>query len=369
MFKIEMLPAGYGDSIIVEYGRGNDRNRILIDAGPYFAFDELAKRFKVLVEERISLELFVVTHVDCDHIDGAITILNEDQSKLKMEQIWFNSYNHLSDELGAPEGDILSALIGEKNMPWNTAFGGKAVALVTSDELKEITLRGGLHLTLLSPTRAELERLKPDWEKAARKAGIEPGSREDALELLKKRNERYRTPPDLLGDNIPNVEALLQEPYLPRITSTNQSSIAFLAEYDGKSCLFTGDASPIVMSASIRTLLKKRKITTLKLDAVKVSHHGSKENTSPEMMEMLKCKRFLISTNGKVFNHPHQEAIARIIELNGPDTELIFNYKSPQNKVWETSTCKTSTIIKSNFQKIMTMVSSFHCDHTCKSKV
>jgi beta-lactamase superfamily II metal-dependent hydrolase len=335
MFKIEMLPAGYGDSILVEYGKKNDRHRILIDAGPYFAFDELAKRFKALIKEKPTLELFVITHVDCDHIDGAITLLNADQQKLKIKQIWFNAYNHLSDELGAPEGDVLSALIANKNIPWNTDFNEDAVAIANSNKLKEITLDGGLHLTLLSPTRANLERLKPDWEKAARKAGIEPGSRDDALEYLKKRDKKYKPPPDLLGEESPDIAALLGTEDSQSITSTNQSSIAFLAEYDKKSCLFTGDASPKVISASIGTLLKERKLTKLKLNAVKVSHHGSRENTSSQMLQKIECKKFLISTNGKIYHHPHQEAIARIIELTGPKTELIFNYRSPQNTVWD----------------------------------
>jgi beta-lactamase superfamily II metal-dependent hydrolase len=334
MFKIEMLPAGYGDSILVEYGTNQASNKVLIDAGPYFAFDELARRFKTLIEAKTSLELFVVTHVDCDHIDGAITLLNADQTKLKIKQVWFNNYDNLSDELGAPEGDILSALIIEKKIPWNIAFGRKSISLINSKQLKEVTLDGGLHLTLLSPTRTELEKLKPDWEKAARKAHITPGSREDALKLLKKKGKKYEPPPDLLGEETPNINALLQEPYSSRTTTTNRSSIAFIAEFDGKSCLFTGDSSPAVVSASIRTLLKKRKTTKLKLDAVKVSHHGSRENTSSTLLKMLDCKKFLVSTNGKSYSHPHPESIARIIELCGPNTQLIFNYSSPQNKIW-----------------------------------
>lgn len=335
LFKIELLPAGYGDSILVEYGEDEVTNNVLIDAGPYFAFDELTKRFKALTGEKSSLELFVITHVDCDHIDGAITLLDAKQTRLKIEQIWFNNYDHLSDELGAPEGDILSALITERKIAWNKAFRGHSASITNNKELKEITLEGGLHLTLLSPTRSELERLKPDWEKAARKAHITPGSREDALELLKKKGKKYEIPPDLLGEEPPNINALLQERYSSRTTSTNRSSIAFLAEYGGKSCLFTGDASPAVISSSIRTLLEKRKTAKLKLDALKVSHHGSRENTSPTMLKMLNCTKFLISTNGKSYLHPHPQAIARIIELNGPDTELIFNYRSPQNEIWD----------------------------------
>ena len=133
-FRVEILPAGYGDSILIEYGENKVTNKVLIDAGPYFAFNELAKRFQAIIEAKTSLELFVITHVDCDHIDGAITLLNAQQQKLKIKQIWFNSYAHLSDELGAPEGDILSALIEEKKIPWNTSFGRRSVSLGNKGE-------------------------------------------------------------------------------------------------------------------------------------------------------------------------------------------------------------------------------------------
>jgi beta-lactamase superfamily II metal-dependent hydrolase len=351
MLKIEMLPAGYGDSILIEYGKEGATSKVLIDAGIWSAFDELAARFKKIIDEGASLELFVVTHIDSDHIDGAVTLLNSDKSKLKIKEIWFNSYDKISDVLGVKQADMLSKLIEDRKTPWNTSFGGRAVTLPSSSELKEIKLKGGLKLTLLSPTRAELEKLKPVWEKEAKLAHITPGSREDALKLLKEQAARYETPPDLLGDKTPNIAKLLRMPYNPQITETNQSSIAFLAEYEGKSCLLTGDASPLVLCSSITSLLKKRNVSKLKLDAVKVSHHGSRENTSPQLQELLECKKFLVSTNGKTYYHPHQESIARIIKINGPDTELIFNYRSPQNDVWDNEYLKTNNHFKTTYPK------------------
>jgi beta-lactamase superfamily II metal-dependent hydrolase len=335
MFKIEMLPAAYGDSILVEYGKEGATNKILIDAGIHYAFDELAQRFKKLIQEKTSLELLVVTHIDSDHIDGAITLLNSDQSKLKIDEIWFNSYDQLSDELGVKQGDMLSELIKQRNTPWNTHFDGRAVTIPNSNEVKEIRLDGGLNITLLSPTRAELDKLRPEWKKEAKLAGIEPGSRKDAIRLLKEQAKKYETPSDLLGEETPNIEKLVKLPYDPEITVANQSSIAFLADYDGKSCLFTGDASPLVVQSSISHLLKKNNAEKLKVDAIKVSHHGSRENTSPKLQKLLDCKKFLISTNGAKYSHPHQESIARIIKYNGPNVELVFNYRSPQSTVWD----------------------------------
>ena len=53
---------------------------------------------------------------------------------------------------------------------------------------------------------------------------------------------------------------------------------------------------------------------------------------------LLDCPRFLISTNGDHFYHPDRQAIARIIKHGKPGRgkpELIFNYRTRYNDVWE----------------------------------
>lgn len=65
-------------------------------------------------------------------------------------------------------------------------------------------------------------------------------------------------------------------------------------------------------------------------DVVKVSHHGSKHNTSVSLLKLINSKKYLFSTNGKGknFSHPDIETIYRIITTdNTLDKELIFNYK------------------------------------------
>ena len=109
--------------------------------------------------------------------------------------------------------------------------------------------------------------------------------------------------------------------------SRNGSSIAFIAEHDGKRVLFGADAHADVLLAS----LKRGPLAqddTLGLDVFKVAHHGSKRNVSRELVEALPAKRYLISTSGAIFGHPNPEAIARIavfgpkkkaLELQLPD--------------------------------------------------
>ena len=62
--------------------------------------------------------------------------------------------------------------------------------------------------------------------------------------------------------------------------------------------------------------------------------HASKNNLSTELLQLLTCQRYLISTNGDHFAHPDREAIARIIKYGGNRPTLYFNYKSKTNEVW-----------------------------------
>ena len=51
----------------------------------------------------------------------------------------------------------------------------------------------------------------------------------------------------------------------------------------------------------------------LRVDYVKVAHHGSLHNTSNELMDLIHCNHYIISTNGDKFGHPDREAFAHIL--------------------------------------------------------
>ena len=339
MFRIEMLPAGHGDCLLIEYGDPETLHRVLVDGGPYYAFSNLARRIDDLAASRATLELLVVSHVDADHIDGAIKLLGAPSGSLAVKDVWFNSWQHLSpspaDLLGPVEGEILTTLIQERDLPWNMAFGGRRapVALSAGTALPVVTLCGGLRLTLLSPTMRALAHLHPLWAREVRSAGLEERTREDILERLRN-NARLRPPPDLLGEVVPDIRYLAGRPFFADDSAANRSSIALLAEYEGNRCLLAADAHATDLEDSIQRLLVERGEQRLAVDAVKLSHHGSQGNTSPRLLRLLDCKRFLISTNGSYFRHPDGEALARAIVASGPDVKLFFNYASDETLVW-----------------------------------
>jgi hypothetical protein len=312
----------------VEYGSENAPSRILIDGGRLATFETLSRRIENMEGDR-RLELFVITHYDNDHIDAALQLLNSANSlSLKIQEVWFNEFQHLPvDELGPWEAEIAGVLIDRNGVALNKHFNGKAVMLRQSQILPTIILEGGMRLTLLSPRSYDLSRLRREWAKIVKS----PGDRDVAPHRFED-NKRYA---DVLSTVYSlDIKILADERNQIDNSPANSSSIAFLAEFDGKSCLFGADASPSVLIESLGILLTARNTKRLKIDAYKVSHHGSRYNTTKQLLDLLDCSKYLISTNGRLHGHPDEQGIARIIQYGGTLPQLYFNYASEKTLCW-----------------------------------
>lgn len=336
---VEMLSALHGDCLWVEWGDGRRTRRMLIDGGPIGAFGSLQARLDALPQGDRRFELMVLSHVDTDHIDGLVRLFATPRPwSFTVKDVWFNGWRQLEQArglLGGKQGEYFSALLQRRLEPgsWNGAFDGGPVVVPRSGELPQRELPGGMRLTLLSPTPAKLEAMRQAWRKDIGDA-LEPGDLDAAWQLLAGQ-KRYLPGTGLLGAATA-LEQLIEKQSRPDNAKANGSSIAFLAECAGKSCLFLADAHPDAVCASLRRLLDQRGLERLSVDAVKVSHHGSKGNTTDALMALLDSPRFLFSTNGDQFNHPDDEAVARVIRRSRhPWPTLYFNYRSARNAQWE----------------------------------
>ena len=103
MFTVEMLPAQNGDCLWIEYGKGANRHRILIDGGRSPTYQELARRIHQLDASERHFELLVVTHVDSDHIQGIIPLLQADFG-ITYGDVWFNGWKQLAQSRRAGAG-------------------------------------------------------------------------------------------------------------------------------------------------------------------------------------------------------------------------------------------------------------------------
>lgn len=330
---VEMLPARHGDCLWIEYGEGSKSSRILIDGGPVDTFPRLEQRIQQVPLGQRAFELLVLTHVDADHVEGLVRFFADKPPQMTVRQVWFNGWRQMKKAhglLGAVQGEFLSALLVKRAMrawspdvpPWVVPGAG---------ELPVVPLGGGLKLTLLSPDARKLDSMAKAWEKAVVKGGFSPGDLEAAWDKLGK--QKKLIPKQGLLGVTPSLDNLVRAQFIEDQAKPNGSSIAVLAEFGGKSALLLGDAHPAVVAASIRRLCAERGVERLKVDAVKVAHHGSKNNTSVGLVKLIDSPRWLISTNGDRFEHPDKECIARILRYGKP-RELWFNYRSKFTKPW-----------------------------------
>jgi metal-dependent hydrolase (beta-lactamase superfamily II) len=154
MFNVHSLPASFGDSLLIEYGEDTDLHYILIDGGPYYAYADLISAIHNIAPTLKEIELLVITHIDIDHIDGIVKLLNQDALPFNINEVWFNGYKQLielqeedDDTLGAVQGEYLSYLIETKQLNHNTQFAGKAVMVKDNRNLPHITLKGCVERT------------------------------------------------------------------------------------------------------------------------------------------------------------------------------------------------------------------------------
>jgi beta-lactamase superfamily II metal-dependent hydrolase len=344
LFSIEMLPAQQGDALWIEYGAADRPNRILIDGGTPPTAAALRARIGALPKSDRHFDLIAVTHIDTDHIGGMLKLISDTTLGLTADDFWFNGWPQLpgtsaEERLGPIDGEILQRLIQHARLPWNHAFGGGAavVPVDAATPLLTWTAAGGMRLTVLSPSMPQLDDLKRDWRQVLSDAGL-TGTNLDAG-LARAMRQKGVTPADLLGDTGLDVAQDARSIFASDQAVANSTSIGLLAEFDGRRALLTGDAWAPVLEAGIVRLLSERQLAALPIDVLKVAHHGSKSNTSMDLLERLRCSRFMFSTNGAIFHHPDHQSVSRAIESAtsraGNEPTLYFNYRSADNAVWD----------------------------------
>lgn len=374
MFRIEMLPAAHGDCLWIEYGSENRTHRILIDGGPAHTYPSLRERVLHLPADQRHFDLLVITHIDADHIEGIIRLLQDAESlNCSFERIWFNGAPQLNqvpdpagEALGAMQGEILGLLIKAYEdrtgqAVWNRDLSDLIAYIpAASTSLPAVDLPGDCRLTLLSPDHERLLELKDHWDKELEKAGVDSGDAQ-ALQFKLTNNRRLRPlgdvlgadddeestttdpfdttgePDDLLGSG--NGEPGSNAPFGSDTSLANGSSIALLLEYPKENpdirFLLSGDAWTSVLKTSLEKYLPDPD-KTLKLTGFKLPHHGSIANISPELLQRLNCTHYLISTSGAQFNHPHARAVELLLDQHNARAKprLHFNYLTDTTSPW-----------------------------------
>lgn len=359
-FSVEMLPARQGDALWIEYGDEKSPSRFLIDGGFRTTVRVVTERIEKLAAQSDSgfchFELGVVSHIDADHIEGIIEILSR-PLPVSFGDLWFNGRKHLDvqtnsnvlqdhDLLGGKHGLFLDTALELTRTRWNQEFNGGPVVLPDGGgDLPVVKLDNDMTLTLFSPTHKKLDDLAKRWDREVRKAGLDGANAEEVLAAMSKLHYGTGAYDSLLGRKRPSgeldIEMELQKPDGADESPANGSSIAFLAEHRGRSCLFMADAHPDVMVESI--IKHVGPDNRLNVGAIKLSHHGSGNNVTLGLLKRVNCQVFLVSTNGGGGHyHPDRHAMAKLLagdwrprsKEEYPIT-VLFNYRNEFTRIWD----------------------------------
>jgi beta-lactamase superfamily II metal-dependent hydrolase len=320
------LGAGNGDCLVLEYGTAGTRHRIIVDGGVESTYSELKRVLDSSGE--VDSTLFVVTHIDSDHIGGTIRFVEDKEQLGKVSDFWFNGQRQLFDsgteKMGVKQGDRLSRLLGENNVPWNVAFQEGTVSLSSENAPVVVNLNDDAKLTVLSPGAAQLDMLRVHWDVEVAKL--------DGLPISQLAAPATPSGLERMGPSSINIRQTATAVTKLDRAVANGSSIAFLFEFAGKKVLLASDAFPSVLVDAGRKLAGGNPVP---VDVFKLAHHGSALNTTTELLRMYPAQTYIFSTNGSVHGHPDDEAIARVV-LQNPQANLLFNYANEGFKRWET---------------------------------
>lgn len=206
---------------------------------------------------------------------------------------------------------------------WNWTFGGAPIFVPQEGPLPRIRLPGGMRLTLVSPPLPALVALKREWRKALDRRGLDGHDAAAFAELLREKAV-YRGVEEQ-DRSVLTVESAAMAVGRLDDAVANGSSIAFIAEYGGKSVALLGDAHMPPVEEALRRHAR--------LDAVKMAHHGSDGNITRGFVDLVDCACWLVSTDGSIFGHPDDGALEHVTG-GVPGARLFFNYRSERTAPW-----------------------------------
>ena len=317
--EFTILKAFNGDCILIKtFNSQSDEFIILIDGGTPSTFEY---SLKPELRNLSKIDLLVLTHIDSDHIGGLLKLFNNSLiDRIDISEIWVNN----PDLINVNSGGLIGFDQANKFKDLIVQKKGQAIIKEISTSERFI-VRDNVFFTILSPTKDILDLLYQNWEYDKPKNNIKINVSSDTN----------------IGSYEASLEELSNKAFAPIKTIeqdiVNASSIAFILSCPDMIFLLLGDSRAEIVEKELSILGYARE-TPLECDYVKLSHHGSKNNTSENLLELLNSTNYIISTNGgSVINkHPSREVIAKIVynaqRKIDEELHIFMNYSVPEIK-------------------------------------
>ena len=338
----------------------------MIDCGKY------TPEIKEYVEVRLRkhIDILVVTHIDNDHLEGLVEMLEQTPDIIigkilyNCNQLWDGQSKKQGSEALKKDIQILRGNLPSRQKKDNGKIkADKAIAfaelIVQKEEwwkawkkdeyistdtqpiaLDEDDERFGV-FTVLSPNKADIEKLntlfRVEYLRLTRHIldeGCYLNGQEALFELvervaaMKRANYKLIAPLKTSATSITFDEKLLTEAYNYEplgVTDENGASLAFIWQYSDKKVLFMGDADP-------NNVLEKLSGDGRHVfEAIKVSHHGSKHSTTHELLCRVDSDHYFF-TGGNLKDKPSLEAIMKIVGRED-NRKRILHFNNTENNI------------------------------------
>ncbi|HLO17925.1 MAG TPA: MBL fold metallo-hydrolase [Anaerolineales bacterium] len=399
--KLTVFQSAKGDCLLLT---SEDSKHMLVDGGMRDSYSEyVAPALGQLRVDGGSLDVVYVSHIDEDHISGVLQLMDDEvawrihefQQKNgnpqhkepdcrrppKVGAIWHNAFHEqLSENAGEIE-EMLAAsaaiLSGSENKAVKelasaqnelvTSIGDalKLTKRVAPDQLgiklnapakgKLMLVRtatspaiklGLMRLSIIGPFRADLEKLRKEWDEWLKKnqtqlQSIRARAKKDEAQFSVKEIN------DILSPKLTQASVLsellpLEETAKPfklgdrkKVTTPNLASLMFFVEEKGKTLLLTGDGHHLDILNGLKHIKQLKGTNGLHVDVLKVQHHGSEHNLDEAFCRMITADHYIFCGNGENKN-PDLRVLQAIADSRfGSSTQLSPNSEASRPfKFW-----------------------------------
>lgn len=353
IFSLDVRRARKGDCLLLHFGSKANPGLVMIDGGPRNVYkphlrprlQEIRKARQLADNKSLPVDLLMISHVDDDHIQGIIELTNEELERragrqtrmLSIRSFWHNSFEGIIDNVPEKITASLTRQFGE------AAIGGDAhldeqkkdeiADRFTDDEQEMVESNLKVLASIAQGFRLRENANALEYETNPEVDGALIMAREDGevldiagklnltvvgpmpkeLEKLRQRHVAWLKELEKQGKTAADTLAAYVDPSVP-----NLSSIVVRVECEGRTMLLTGDArgDKILEGLVLVGLLGKAKTSKMKVDLLKVPHHGSSNNLETDFFKRVIARHYVFSGDGEHGN-PERESLEMLLAARG----------------------------------------------------
>lgn len=345
--KIRVFHAAEGDCFLLT---ADDGTELLVDGGRSHTWrDHAADYMGELRSEGGALDAVCVTHIDRDHIEGILRMMDdtvrwrvhrhqldhgnpehpepESPEPPDVGQIWHNAFHEQVGENAGPIAELFAAMarvlafhpdpavrefatsrsnlatserqaiqlsrrIGaaQLGIPLNPPSNGKLMFAREGAAPFEV---GGFSVTVLAPFEEDLENLRDEWNDWLA----------DNSDVIAEIREEAEVDEEALAGGLAGAQLQLRLAAQElgdrgNVTLPNLASLMLLVEADGARVLMTGDGHQDDLLKGLERTDVIAEGEGLHVDVLKIPHHGSEHNMDATLFRRITADHYVIGADG-----------------------------------------------------------------------